>query len=110
MRSLGLVAIVYLVVSVICQVVGLSLLPATQGFMKPYSTIAVSVCYFVGLGLMARLIHDGVNISVLLPFLAALIPLAMIAVGMIVYGETASPIKLVLLIVASGLVGFASTL
>ena len=96
--------------SAVLQVFALSLLPMSQGFTKIAPTLAISASYVIAVGLLARLVHSGVNISILIPFLAAGVPLALIAVGVTVYGEPASFAKLGVLVAASGLIGYASTL
>ena len=53
-----------------------------------------------------RLVYSGMQLSILMP-LAAAIPLATIAVGVLVHGETASVQKIGLLVIACGLIGFA---
>jgi hypothetical protein len=59
---------------------------------------------------MARLLNSGINLGILLPFMAAVVPLCAIAVGILFYGESASFIKLSLLVSACLVIGFASSI
>jgi hypothetical protein len=59
---------------------------------------------------MARLLNSGINLGILLPFMAAVVPLCAIAVGILFYGESASFIKLFLLVSACLVIGFASSI
>ena len=102
--------IIVFLVSAALQVLALSFLPATQGYTKFIPTAVVGISYFVAMGLLAKLIQLGVNLSILIPFLAAGVPIVLIAVGVFVFGEPASYTKLAVLLVASGLIGYASTL
>lgn len=108
--SFPAVTILLLLSSVACQVTGLVLLPLTRGFTAPIATLGSSAAFVIGLGLLARMSHDGVDIGVIVPLTSTLIPLCVIAVGALLYGESASLMKIGLLIVACGLIGLASRL
>ena len=84
--------------SVVCQVIGASLMPMTKGLTEIIPTLGFAIAFAIGLGIMARLINNGINLSALLPFMAAVVPLCAIAVGVFVYGESASTLKISLLI------------
>jgi hypothetical protein len=60
--------------------------------------------------MMARLVHGGVNLSILAPIMAAIVPLGAIATGILIYGEPAPVIRVGLLVSACALIGVASTL
>ena len=96
--------------SVICQVIGASLMPLTRGLTEIVPTIGFGIAFAIGLGIMARLINSGINLSALLPFMAAVVPLCAIAVGIIFYGEFASALKISLLIMSCLTIGFASSM
>ena len=98
------------VLSVILQVVGLSLLPRSEGFTRPLPTLGLIVAFIAGIWLMARLTASGVPISILIPITGAVIPLAVVAVGILVYGEPASLFRVALLIVACLLIGLAGSM
>jgi multidrug transporter EmrE-like cation transporter len=96
--------------SVILQVVSLSLLPATKSYTVLWPTIVALVCLNVAIWLFARLVAGGVQLSILIPISATVVPLSIIAVGVFAYGEPAPALKITLLVVASGLIGYASSL
>lgn len=98
------------VVSIVLQVVALSLLPSSAGFARPLPTLGVIVAFIAGIGLMARLSALGVPLSVLIPLSAAVVPLVIVAVGVLVYGEPASLMRVVLLLGACLLIGVASSI
>ena len=96
--------------SVVCQVIGASLMPMTKGLTEIIPTLGFAIAFAIGLSIMARLINSGINLSALLPFMAAVVPLCAIAVGVLVYGESASALKISLLIVSCLTIGFASSM
>lgn len=98
---------VFLIVS---QIFAVSLLPRTAGFTNPFWTAACLGVYLVSLWSLAFIIHRGMPISLLIPIMSALIPLATIAVGVLVYGEAASLSRVALLCVACGVIGVASSM
>ena len=102
--------IAMLAASVVFQVIGLSLMPLTKGLTELVPSIGCGIAFLAGLGLMARLLNSGINLGILLPFMAAIVLLCAIAVGIIFYGESASLTKLSLLVSACLVVGFASSI
>jgi len=110
MLTLSPVVLFMVLGSIVAQVLGVSLLPRTQGLTHPLFTLACGLSFATGLGLMARIAHAGVSLGILVPFMAATIPLAAIGVGIVVYGESASPLKLGLLVGACVTIGVASSL
>ena len=96
--------------SVVCQVIGASLMPLTKGLTEIIPTLGFAIAFAIGLSIMARLINNGINLSALLPFMAAVVPLCAIAVGVFVYGESASALKISLLIFSCLTIGFASSM
>ena len=99
MPTLPLTLIGTFFVSITLQVVALSLLPITQGFSRPLPTIASIVSFVAGIGLLARILATGVPLSILLPVSSAVVPLAVLAVGVTFYGEPASLLRVALLVV-----------
>ena len=85
-------------------------MPLTKGLTELVPSIGCGIAFLAGLGLMARLLNSGINLGILLPFMAAIVPLCAIAVGIIFYGESASLTKLSLLVSACLVVGFASSI
>ncbi|WP_340317999.1 hypothetical protein [Rhizorhabdus argentea] len=97
-------------VSIGAQVAGVFLLPLTRGLTQPLPTLAAAAAFLLGLGLLARISHAGINLSSLMPIIAATVPLAAVAIGIFAYGETASLAKVATLVASCALVGVASTL
>ncbi|NBC37787.1 hypothetical protein GTZ99_14625 [Novosphingobium sp. FSY-8] len=95
---------------VVTQVAGGALLGRTQGFQVPVWTAACIAVYTASFYMLARLIQSGVALSLILPVLAALVPLGTILVATTLLGETASWARIGLLVVACGLIGTAATL
>ena len=85
-------------------------MPLTKGLTELVLSIGCGIAFLAGLGLMARLLNSGINLGILLPFMAAIVPLCAIAVGIMFYGESASLTKLSLLVSACLVVGFASSI
>jgi multidrug transporter EmrE-like cation transporter len=109
MTSVSPNVILMIALSVAFQLIGVFLLPMTKGLTQPLPTIAGAIAFLIGLGLMARLSASGVNLSVLLPLMAALVPLGAVAIGVLAYGDSASLPKIFMLVAACGLIGYAST-
>lgn len=98
------------VASVALQVLALSLLPRSEGFTRPLPTLILIVAFIAGIWLMARLTASGVPISILTPITAAVVPLGVVAVGVLVYGEPASLLRVAVLVVACVLIGIAGSI
>jgi small multidrug resistance pump len=92
----------------IFQLIGVLLLPATKGMTQPLPTLGVALGYGIGVICMSRMIVSGMDLSLMIPLLTVAIMFAAVAAGMILYGDTASPIKIGALIVAGVMVGIAS--
>lgn len=95
-------------VSLVFQLAALSLLPKTQGFTNIVYTVVFMTLYTIAFAAMARLIQSGANLSVVLPLFSAVVPLVTVALGIFIYGESASLQKVAMLVVACVLVGLAS--
>ena len=102
--------IITFTISVAAQLLGTAMLPLTQGLTRSVPTLVGALGFLIGTGLMARLVNSGVNLSVLVPLVSAAVPLASIAMGVLLFGDTPSVPKLALLLAACGLIGFASKL
>lgn len=94
---------------VVTQILAVSLLPRTAGFTSLQWTAACLGVYAISLGSLARILHMGVPLGLMIPIMSALIPLATIAIGVMVYGEAAPPLRILLLCGACGLIAVAST-
>ena len=93
---------------IVANVFALAVLPRTEGFTKLLPTAVCVGGFVVTAWALSRLVHTGMQLSILMPLAAATIPLATIATGVLVYGETASVQKIGLLLIACGLIGFAA--
>ena len=93
---------------IVANVFALTILPRTAGFTKLPPTLLCVSGFVVTAWALSRLVHSGMQLSILIPLAAAAIPLATIAMGVLVYGETASVQKIGLLVLACGLIGFAA--
>jgi quaternary ammonium compound-resistance protein SugE len=92
----------------ITQVVGSALLVKTDGFRAPGWTALCLGIYVASFFAMATMFREGMPLGLLLPLLAAVVPLLAIAVGVIFLGETASLSRIGLLLAACVMVGLAS--
>ena len=99
-----------LVVSIIAQVVGASLLPLTRGLTQPLPTLGLVVAFAVGIGLLARISHAGVNLGLLIPITSAAVPLCAIAAGIFFYGEPFSLGRIATLAIACVLIGVSNVI
>jgi multidrug transporter EmrE-like cation transporter len=110
MSQISLALIGKFLALVAIQVTGVVLLPRTEGFTRSGTTVLVLAIFGVSYWLMARLIHSGANLGILIPFMGAAIPLATVVFGILVYGEGASFARVALLVFACISVGVASRL
>ncbi|HKT16352.1 MAG TPA: hypothetical protein VJR87_13215 [Allosphingosinicella sp.] len=104
------IIIINLILIVAFQILGLYLIPMTRGFTEPLPSIGAALAFLIGVPLLARMVHSGANISILMPIVAAAVPLGAVAVGIFAYGESASAARVVALVVACILVGVANML
>ncbi len=108
MAQLSPLVILTLLVSVALQVFAVYMIPLTKGLTQPVPTIIFATALLVSTAFVVRIAHSGVNLSLLVPFMSALVPLGGIAVAILVYGEPASWQKVGTLVVACALVGVAN--
>jgi multidrug transporter EmrE-like cation transporter len=97
------------IVAVVAQLAAIALLPRTGGFTQIVPTVLCCALFLLGIGALARLAHGGAELGILIPMMSAVIPLATIVIGIVAYGESASPIKLTLLGLSCVLVGIAAS-
>lgn len=100
--------IITLLLSTATQVAGALLIPQTKGLTALWPTVGMFLGFGIGIGLLARVVHSGVNLSIALPLVAAALPLSSILVGAAFLGESASPLRILLLVSACALVLVAS--
>ncbi len=99
---------VMLLTSAAAQIVAAALIPLSQGYTRPLPTIGSLLAFGIGMTLVARISHAGVNIGTLIPIMSATIPLCAIAVGVMFYGEPASFARIGILVLACILVGVSN--
>jgi multidrug transporter EmrE-like cation transporter len=92
------------------QIIGVNVLPRTLGFTNATYTLVCLLAFDISLLFCARLLATGVSLAILIPLMSAFVPLTSIVVGVFLYGQGASLLKVTLLVVACGLVGMASRL
>jgi multidrug transporter EmrE-like cation transporter len=92
----------------ITQVIGSSLLVKTDGFRALGWTALCLGIYVVSFFAMATMFREGMPLGLLLPLLAAIVPLLAIGVGVFFFGETASSLRIGLLVLACVLIGVAA--
>ena len=99
-----------LIVSIIAQVIGASLLPLTRGLTQPLPTLGLAVAFALGVGLLARITHAGVNLGLLIPITSAVVPLCAIGAGIFFYGEPVSFGRIATLGIACTLIGISNVI
>jgi multidrug transporter EmrE-like cation transporter len=102
--------IAFFIFIVITQIGGSSMLAKTDGFRSPVWTAACLATYFFSFWAMAAVIRQGMPLSLLIPLMTAVIPLAVICIGVFAFGEAASFTKIAVLGAACVAVGLASAM
>lgn len=92
------------------QLAGLLLIPRTAGFTKPVPAMLCSVCLIVSAGGLAQLSRKGIDFGILFPLMSAGMQLCMVLAGIFLYGESASPLRFLLLLCACVCIGWAAAL
>ena len=108
MFGIAPVTVITFAVVLTSQLVGVALLPKTQGYTHVGYSLAQLSMFAVSFAAMARLIRSGVDLGILIPLLSTAMPLASVGIGILLYGESASPGRVALLVVACVLVGIAA--
>ena len=94
--------------SVAFQLLAMVLLPRTRGFTVPLPTIGCAALFVCGIWMIARMYQSGAKLGIMSPLLAAVIPLGVIAIGVLLYHESASPLRVGMLVAACALIGAAA--
>ena len=110
MLSIPLRVYVLFAASVAFQLLAMMLLPRTRGFTEPLPTLGCAALFVCGIWMVARMYQSGAKLGIMSPLLAAVIPLGVILVSILMYHESASPLRIGLLVVACGLIGAAAGL
>lgn len=100
----------YVLLLVAANTFAIAVLPRTEGFTRLTPTLLCVGGFIVTAWSLARLVHSGMQLSILMPLAAAVIPLAAIVVGVVIYEESASVAKLGLLVSSCVLIGVAARL
>ena len=109
-EALNPLIIAVFVFLILTQALAVSLLPRTEAFTSPGWTAAFAVIMGTSQYSFAWLLHKGTPMGSLVPLMAAVIPLILIAVGIFFYRESASALRVILLVSACGLIGVASAI
>ncbi len=107
-EGLTLRTVLLVVFVTLTQVAGSALLVKTDGFRALGWTGLCLGIYVASFYAMAVMFREGMPLGLLLPLLAAVVPLMAIAVGVMLFGETASWTRLGLLFASCILVGVAA--
>ncbi|MFM5886195.1 MAG: SMR family transporter [Novosphingobium sp.] len=110
LAQIPLRAVLMVALVIVTQVVGSTLLVKTDGFRLLGWSLACIAVYAVSFYVLAETIRQGMALSLVMPILAALVPLATIVVAVTVLGEQASWPRLGLLSLSCVLIGVAATL
>ena len=86
------------------------LLHKTAGFLNLQWTALSLACFFVSLGMIALLLKKGFALSIVIPLISGMAPLAISVIAIGFFGEAGSLLKIVLLVAACGMIGLASTI
>lgn len=95
-------------ISLLFQVAALLMLPSTRGFTNAMASLLCVGLFAVALWMLARITSMGVDLSLLIPISAASVPLATSIAAILIYREPGSPLRIIILLAACGLVGVAS--
>jgi multidrug transporter EmrE-like cation transporter len=96
--------------SVVAQLIGISLLPRTHGFSRPGYTLVCVLVFLIGFTLVAKLTYSGMSLGIMMPAMAAVVPLGTIAIGVLLYREKTSATRIGFLVGACILIGIANKL
>ncbi|GGZ17501.1 hypothetical protein GCM10011614_35010 [Novosphingobium colocasiae] len=92
------------------QVGGGATLGRTEGFTNPLWTAICLLLFAVSIGALAKMVQEGGPISIIMPALAATVPLALVFIGVFFLGESASWPRIGLLALACIIIGISGTL
>jgi quaternary ammonium compound-resistance protein SugE len=81
LENLPLRAISMVTLIAVTQIAGSTMLVKTTGFRDPLWTTACLATYLVSFFLLAETIRQGMALSLIMPILAALVPLATIVIA-----------------------------
>lgn len=96
------------VIVVVGQIGGSVLLGYTAGFTRFGWSVLCAAVYAVSLFSLATLLKEGAPLSLMMPLLAAVVPLGSMAMALVVLGEPASWGRIALLSLSCVTIGMAS--
>jgi multidrug transporter EmrE-like cation transporter len=108
MLGVSVEAFVTFVIILASQLVGVALLPKTNGYTNIGFSLAQLAMFAISFAAMARLIKNGAQLGILIPLLSTAMPLASVLIGILFFREAASPPRVAMLVIACVLVGLAS--
>ncbi|EQB09461.1 MULTISPECIES: hypothetical protein [Sphingomonadales] len=108
--SISLTSIFIFLAALITQISGAALIPRTAGFTDIGWTATCLASYIASTWLLAILVRQGVALNIVVPFMAAAVPLSTIAIAYLAYGQSVSLPKLGLLVGACCAIGIAGSL
>lgn len=106
--GISLRVVMLFAIVVVGQIGGSVLLARTAGFTHPGWSLACAAVYAVSLYCLALLLHEGAALSLLMPLMAAIVPMGAILLAVVVLGEGASWARLGLLTLSCAVVALAS--
>lgn len=101
--------VVLFIIGAAGQVGGSLLLGRTEAFRNPGWSLACLGIYMISFWALATMIREGGPLSLIMPALAAIVPIIVIGVAVFVMGEPASWTRLGLLTFACLVIGYAGT-
>ncbi|MGE4431554.1 MAG: SMR family transporter [Sphingobium sp.] len=90
------------------QIAAVSMLPRTDGFTSLRWTVACLGTYALSFWIMSTILREGQPLGLLVPLMSAVIPIATIIIGALLYNEPASMLRIGLLVLACMLVALAT--
>jgi multidrug transporter EmrE-like cation transporter len=108
MLGVSVEALVSFVIILAAQLVGVALLPKTNGYTNIGFSLVQITMFAISFAVMARLIKKGVHLGILIPVLSTAMPLASVLIGILFFKETASFPRVAMLTAACVLIGLAS--
>ncbi|WP_066553332.1 hypothetical protein [Croceicoccus bisphenolivorans] len=91
------------------QIGGSILLAYTAGFTRPGWSVLCALVYAMSLYSLAVLLKEGAPLSLMMPLLAAVVPLGSMLLALTLLGEPASLLRVGLLVLACVVIGIASS-
>jgi len=91
------------------QIAGSFMLVRTQGFTQPLWSVACVAVLLASFWAIATMYSEGGAVSIIVPLMAAVVPLVILFIAVFVMGEQASWARIGLLTAACAVIGYAGT-